>query len=257
MSTEQQLYDFVTSPQAASLSDEDFSNQIREIRKPPTPPDVMDGEDVSPEPEPDTRPVSGRGEGRAAFQTPKGPDSVFSPEFEPGQNEEEASKALASGVLATLDSWRGIADIPAKLRGEEVPLRFSEAFDIDPIELDTKWGPFLESTVHYGSLGLGVMAAISASPFTLPTLGGGASFLSKFGTGVLQGSIIGVAQDAISYRSFEQNASRMIIDNFSQFERILGPLATKDSDNPLTIYLKNILEGVGTEATLGLSLIHI
>ena len=30
MSTEQQLYEFVTSPQAASMSDEDFSNQIRE-----------------------------------------------------------------------------------------------------------------------------------------------------------------------------------------------------------------------------------
>ena len=260
MSTEQQLYDFVTSPQAASLSDEDFSNQIREIRKGPTPledypsgpdapdaGDAMDGGGVLPSGEPDRRPVSGRGEGRAAFQTSK----EFGTDYTPSPNEEEGARALASGVLATLNSIAGIPDIPARLRGEEVPLRFSEAFDIDPIELDTKWGPFLESTVHYGSLGISVMGALAASPFTLPTLGGGASVASKVGTGILQGSIIGVGQDAISYRSFEQNASRMIIDNFPAFESILGPLATKDSDSPTSIYLKNIFEGIGFEAGLG------
>ena len=172
-------------------------------------------------------------------------------EEEINPNEEEAARALASGILTTLDSVAGIPDIPARLRGEQVPLRFSEAFDIKPIELDTKWGPFLESTVHYGSLGIGVMGAIAASPFSLPTLGGGSTFLSKFGTGILQGSIIGVGQDAVSYRSFEQNASRMIIDEFPAFESVLGPLATKDSDSPSTIYLKNIFEGIGFEAGLG------
>ena len=35
------------------------------------------------------------------------------------------------------------------------------------------------------------------------------------------------------------------------FERLVGPLATKDSDSPLAIYLKNILEGIGFEAALG------
>ena len=233
---------FLDSDEAALLPEKEFYKRLSELENPPKPPDVMDGEDVSPEPEPDTRPVSARGEGRAAFQTA---------DYTPGPNEEEAARALASGVLATLDSVAGIKDIPARLRGEEVPLRFSEAFDIDPIALDTNWGPFLESVVHYGSLGVGVMGALAASPFTLPTLGGGASFLSKVGTGILQGSIIGVGQDAISYRSFEQNASRMLIDRWPGFERLVGALATKDTDSPTWLYLKNILEGLGFEAVLG------
>ena len=173
-------------------------------------------------------------------------------EEEINPNEEEGAKALAKGVETTLNSLWGIKDLPARLSGEEVSDRpFSEAFDIDPIVLDTKWGPFLEATVHYGSLGIGIMGAIAASPFTLPTIGGGASVLSKVGTGILQGSIIGVGQDAISIRSHEQNASRMLIDRWPGFEKIVGPLATKDTDSPTWIYLKNILEGLGFEAVLG------
>ena len=173
-------------------------------------------------------------------------------EEEINPNEEEAARALAKGVETTLNSLWGLKDLPARLSGEEVSDRpFSEAFDIDPIVLDTKWGPFLESTVHYSSLGIGIMGAIAASPFTLPTIGGGASVLSKVSTGILQGSIIGVGQDAISIRSHEQNASRMLIDRWPGFERLVGRLATNNTDSPLWIYLKNILEGLGFEAVLG------
>ena len=251
------VQEFVNSRESARLDSKEFERQLLELYRRPTPlendasvPDAGDDVDVSPKP--DTRPVSGRGEGRAAFQTPKGPDSVFSPDFEPGQNQEEASKALAKGIETTLNSLWGLKDLPARLSGEEVSDRpFSEAFDIDPIELDTKWGPFLESAVHYGSLGVGIMGAIAASPYSLPTIGGGASVLSKVGTGILQGSIIGAGQDAISIRSHEQNASRMLIDRWAGFERLVGRLATKDTDSPLWIYLKNILEGLGFEAVLG------
>lgn len=260
MTIQQRVQEFINSDEAADMNEADFSSRLLELQTPPTPledypsgpdapdaGDAMDGGGSLPSGEPDRRPVSGRGEGRAAFQTSK----EFGADYTPSPNEEEAARALASGVLGTLDSIAGIPDIPARLRGEEVPNRFSEAFDIEPIELDTKWGPFLESTVHYGSLGIGIMGAIAASPFSLPTLGGGSTFLSKFGTGILQGSIIGIGQDAVSIRSHEQNASRMIIDQWPGFSRILGPLATKDSDDPLTIYLKNIFEGIGFEAGLG------
>ncbi len=250
MTIQQRVQEFINSDEAADMNEADFSSRLLEIQNP-----VTTEEEPVPQVEPEEKSLPQlpqySGLRPNEIRDLERAERLRSGEEQINPNEEEAARALASGVLATLNSVAGIGDIPARLRGEEVPLRFSEAFDIDPIELDTKWGPFLESTVHYGSLGLGVVGAIAASPFSLPTIGGGASFLSKAGTGILQGSIIGVGQDAVSYRSFEQNASRMLIDRWSGFERLVGHLATKDTDSPLWLYLKNILEGLGFEAVLG------
>ena len=191
--TLESIEDFRRSPEAAEMSAGDFLDKVSNMRavyrEQEATKEPEEEQVTEPEVQEDTRPVSARGEGRAACQ----PSKDFGTDYTPGPNEEEAARALASGVLATLNSIAGIPDIPARLRGEEVPLRFSEAFDIDPIELDTKWGPFLESTVHYGSLGVGIMGALAASPFSLPTIGGGATAASKVGTGILQGAMIGVA----------------------------------------------------------------
>ena len=170
---------------------------------------------------------------------------------------EEASRALAGGVLTTLDSVFSphlVDMVSGKMEAEgdnyEPDWSFSKQFDIEYPILNTAWGPYLESIFHYGTLGLGIVSAISASPFTLPVIGKGGAF-GKFATGTTQGMIIGAGQDAVSIRSHEQNASRMLIDRYPQLDRLVGPLATQDSDSPLAIYFKNVAEGIGFEALLG------
>ena len=250
---------FRQSPESAKLTNQEFIKKLLELEvqdeeqlvAPETTPEVV------PEAAVDNRPVSSRGEGRAAFRTPEGPDSPFSEEYQPSEFEEEASKALAGGVLTTLDSVFSphLADmVSGKMEAEgdnyEPDWSFSKQFDIEYPILNTAWGPYLESIFHYGTLGLGVVAAISASPWTLPTIGKGGAF-GKFATATTQGMIIGAGQDAVSIRSHEQNASRMLIERYPQLERLVGPLATLDSDSPLAIWFKNVAEGVGFEALLG------
>ena len=267
--TPESILEFKLSPEAEGLELGELLERTRQMietrdSQQATPTDTVDtGDAVDGEgvlPVEDTRPVSGRGEGRAAFQTPQGPDSVFSPEFQPGEVEEEATKAFAGGVLKTLDS---ITTFPERMQdmasGEmdkqgddyEPDWSFSKQFDIEPIVLKSAWGPYLESITHYSSLATGIVGAIAASPFSLPTIGGGASLVSKVGTGLLQGATVGAAQDALSIQSHEQNASRMLIDRWPVMERLVGPLATKDADSALAIWFKNIAEGLGFEMLIG------
>ncbi len=253
---------FIQSIEAEAMSDSAFRKKLLQLaeQSEPTPLNAPDTGDGSSLPEPDTRPVSGRGEGRAAFQTPKGPDSVFSSDYQPSKIEEEGSKALAGGLLKTLDSVTSFpermidmasGEMEAEGEDYEPDWSFSKQFNIEPIIYDSEWAPYLESIVHYSTLAGGIVAAIATSPFSLPTIGGGLTFGSKAATGILQGSIIGIGQDAVSINSHEQNASRMLVDRWPALDRIVGKLATEDSDSPLSIYLKNILEGMGFEALLG------
>ena len=153
---------FIQSIEAEAMSDSAFRKKLLQLaeQSEPTPlnaPDTGDAmDDGSSLPKPDTRPVSGRGEGRAAFQTPKGPDSVFSSDYQPSKIEEEGSKALAGGLLKTLDSVTSFpermidmasGEMEAEGEDYEPDWSFSKQFNIEPIIYDSEWAPYLESLV--------------------------------------------------------------------------------------------------------------
>ena len=167
---------------------------------------------------------------------------------------ENIARAGAAGILKTIDSLTTFPERMADMASGEMEAQgddyqpdwsFSKQFNIEPIIYTSEWAPYLENISHFSSLGVGIMGAIAASPFSLPTIGG--PVVSRF----LQGAMIGTMQDALSIESHEQNASRWLIDKWPATERLVGALATSDSDSPLAIYLKNILEGMGFEALLG------
>ena len=115
------------------------------------------------------------------IQDLKRAERLASGEEEVNPIEEEASKALAGGILKTLDS---VTSFPERMidmaSGEmeemgdeyEPDFSFSKHFDIEPIVYNSQWAPFLENIFHYGSLGVGIMGAVAASPFTLPAIVG-------------------------------------------------------------------------------------
>jgi len=257
------ITEFRDSVEAAGMSNAEYQSKFLELLDAQPDPTVETTEvpvEETTTPVVDNRPVSGRGEGRAAFQTPKGPDSVFSPDFQPSEVEEEGAKALAGGVLKTLDSITSFPERMVDLASGEIDRQgddyepdwsFSKQFNVEPIIYNSEWGPFAESIAHYGSLGITIAGAIAASPFALPTIGGGKTIASKALTGFAQGSIIGIGQDAVSINSHEQNASRMLIDRWPAMEKVVGSLATEDSDSATSIWFKNIAEGLWAEALLG------
>ena len=181
-------------------------------------------------------------------------------EEEVNPNEEDFAKGIAGGTLKTIDSLMSLLERGYDMTTGEITEQgsnykpewtLSNKLGIEPIEFDTFWGPYWGEVVHYSSLATGILATLSASGVTLPTIGTGLSLKSKLATGILQGGLVGVGQDSVSINSHEQNASSMLIEKFPQMEAVVGPLATKPHDDALTIWLKNILEGIGFEALVG------
>ena len=120
----------------------------------------------------------------------------------------------------------------------------------DPIVTKTWWGKLLRGTVHFGSMALGTVAAAKGLAVTgVPLLAGGASALLKAGS-LTRAAGIGAASDLISKESDGHNALGALTKHYGWADT---PLTTKDTDHPIMMKIKNIVEGMG----IGLSLIHI
>jgi len=107
----------------------------------------------------------------------------------------------------------------------------------NPIITKTWWGKLLRGTVHFGSMA----AAI------IPTAKVTAARLGITGTGILANSLVraagvGAASDLISKESDAENALGMLRDRYGWIDT---PLSTKDTDHPIMMKLKNIVEGMG------------
>ena len=75
-----------------------------------------------------------------------------------------------------------------------------------------------------------------------------ASLTAIAGSSVARGAAIGAVSDLVSKESDEMNAMGALRERYGWFDT---PLATKDTDHPVMMKIKNIVEG------MGLSLIHI
>ena len=108
----------------------------------------------------------------------------------------------------------------------------------NPIETKTWWGKLLRGVVHFGS-----MAAV-----IIPT----AKFMAaragiQIGGGLLANSFVraagvGAASDIISKESDGHNALGALRDHYGFIDT---PLSTKETDHPVMMKFKNVVEGMG------------
>ena len=112
----------------------------------------------------------------------------------------------------------------------------------DPIITKTWWGQLLRGTVHFGSLAIGtVLAAKGLVASGIPLLAGGATALLQAGN-VTRAIAIGGMSDLISKESDGHNALAAMRDRYGWIDT---PLSTKETDHPIMMKMKNIVEGMG------------
>ena len=115
-----------------------------------------------------------------------------------------------------------------------------DAYD-NPIETKTWWGKQLRGLVHFGSLAAGtVLAAKGAAATGIISIPAG---LTAITTNTLaRGAAIGAVSDLVSKESDEQNALGALRDRYGWADT---PISTKDTDSPVMMKIKNIVEGMG------------
>ena len=107
----------------------------------------------------------------------------------------------------------------------------------NPIITKTWWGKLARGVVHFGSMAVGIVGAVKASPVTVP-----AALKGMAGYSFIRAAGIGAASDLISQESDGHNAMGALKERYPMFDNVL---ATKDTDHPIMMKLKNITEGMG------------
>ena len=107
----------------------------------------------------------------------------------------------------------------------------------DPIITKTWWGKLLRGTVHFGSM---AAAIIPSFKVTAARLGVGAAWAGA--NSLVRAAAIGATSVLISKESDGHNALGALRD---QYGFIDTPLSTKDTDHPVWMKFKNIVEGMG------------
>ena len=165
----------------------------------------------------------------------------------------EAQSAVTGGFQDTASS---VATFPERtidaLSGEMAKERKEKGFYepdwqpfnsySDPIVTKTWWGNLMRGAVHFGTMALGTVAAAKGLAVTgIPLLAGGATALLKAGS-VTRAAGIGALSDTVSKTSDGHNALGTITKHYGWADT---PLTTKDTDHPIIMKIKNIIEGMG------------
>ena len=107
----------------------------------------------------------------------------------------------------------------------------------NPIITKTWWGKFLRGAVHFGSMAAAIV----------PTAKLTAARLGIAGSGLLANSLVraagvGAVSDLVSKESDGENALGMLRERYGFIDT---PLSTRETDHPVMMKLKNIVEGMG------------
>jgi hypothetical protein len=114
------------------------------------------------------------------------------------------------------------------------------AYD-NPIETKTWWGKQLRSLVHFGSMSAAALVAAKGAAATgIVAIPAGLVALTK--GNFVRGMALGAATDLVSKESDGQNALGALRERYGWADT---PLATKDTDHPIMMKIKNIVEGMG------------
>jgi hypothetical protein len=107
----------------------------------------------------------------------------------------------------------------------------------NPIITKTWWGKLLRGTVHFGTMAAAIIPAAKVT----------AARLGIAGTGIMANSLVraagvGAVSDLVSKESDGDNALGMLRDRYGFIDT---PLSTRETDHPVMMKFKNIVEGMG------------
>ena len=110
----------------------------------------------------------------------------------------------------------------------------------NPIITKTWWGKLARGTVHFGSM---AAAIIPTAKYTLGRLGVGAAWAGAHS--MVRAAGVGAVSDVISKESDGHNALGALR---KQYGFIDTPISTQDTDHPIVMKVKNVMEGIGIGA---------
>ncbi|BCV05874.1 MAG: hypothetical protein CM15mV119_270 [uncultured marine virus] len=154
---------------------------------------------------------------------------------------QDTASSIATFGERTVDALSGEMSREIEERGfykpEWTPF---DSYD-NPIETKTWWGKQLRALVHFGSLTAGtVLAAKGIAATGIVTLP--ASLSAIAGNSLARAAAFGTVSDLVSKESDGMNAMGALRERYGWFDT---PLATKDTDHPVMMKIKNIVEGMG------------
>ena len=154
---------------------------------------------------------------------------------------QDTASSLATFPERTIDALSGKMQQEKNLTGTYRPdWTPFDSYD-NPIETKTWWGKQLRGLIHFGSMAAGtILAAKGAVATGLITIPAGLTALA--GSTVASGAAVGAVSDLISKESDEQNALGALRDRYGWVDT---PISTKDTDHPVMMKVKNIVEGMG------------
>ena len=154
---------------------------------------------------------------------------------------QDTASSLATFPERTMDALSGEMQREKEEKGKYTPEWTPFNSYDNPIETKTWWGKQLRGLVHFGSLALGTVAAAKAVAATgVVTIPAGLVGLTS--SSLARGAAIGAVSDLISKESDEQNVLGALRQRYGWADT---PLATKDTDHPVMMKIKNIVEGMG------------
>ena len=155
---------------------------------------------------------------------------------------QDTASSVTTFAERTVDAFSGEMQREKEEKGYYAPEWDPFINKDDPIITKTWWGQLLRGTVHFGSLAIGtVLAAKGLAATGVPILAGGATALLGAGN-ITRAIAIGGMSDLISKESDGHNALGAMRDRYGWMDT---PLSTKETDHPIMMKFKNIVEGMG------------
>ncbi len=150
---------------------------------------------------------------------------------------QDTASSLTTFPERTIDALTGEIAKERKEKGFYRPEWDPFVDEDDPITTKTWWGKLLRGTVHFGTM---AAAIIPAGKYFLARTG--IQLTGMAATQVGKAALIGGASDLVSKESDGHNALGALNQRYPHFDT---PLTTKDTDHPVVMKVKNILEGMG------------
>ena len=150
---------------------------------------------------------------------------------------QDTASSIATFPERTIDAFSGEMAKDRKEQGYYRPDWHPFTDYENPIITKTWWGKLARGVVHFGSLALGTVATLKAAGVTAPVW-----LTSLGGYSLIRAAGIGAVSDLVSKESDGHNALGSLRD---QFGFIDTPLSTQETDHPVMMKFKNIVEGMG------------
>jgi len=150
---------------------------------------------------------------------------------------QDTASSLATFPERTVDMFSGEMQRERETQGYYRPDWSPFVDHENPIITTTWWGSLLRGTVHFGTMAAGITAAAGAAGISAP-----ASLTGVAGYSLLRAAGIGAMADILSKETDGHNALGMMRDRHGWMDT---PLSTKDTDHPMWMKFKNIVEGMG------------